>query len=232
MIRHSGGPSQYAQTIRVNRPPASPSLFQLPSYSILVTKRVFDVALTLLIAPLAAAVTLLFAAVLAVELRGNPFYVQERIGLRGRSFRMWKLRTMYHARPGEEDVYVVDDFKTFVFHPPGKEHPRLSRWGARARKLSVDELPNLVNVLLGEMSLVGPRPEIPTIVRQYPPHYHRRHDVLPGITGMAQAAGRSDLTYDETLTYDLRYVDHHSVLTDLHIIWRTAVIVLSRSGAR
>lgn len=195
-------------------------------------KRVFDVTLTLLFAPLAAAITLIFALVLAIDLRGSPFYVQERIGLRGRPFRMYKLRTMYHPGPGEGDRYVVDDFKTFIFHPPGTEHPRLSRWGARARKFSIDELPNLVNVFLGDMSLVGPRPEIPEIVRQYPEHYHRRHDVLPGITGLAQACGRSDLTYDETLTYDLQYVDDHSVLADLHILWRTAAVVLSGSGAR
>lgn len=195
-------------------------------------KRVLDVTLTLLIAPIAAAITLVFAVILAFDLRGNPFYVQERIGLRGRPFRMYKLRTMHHPAPGEHDRYIVDDFKTFIFHPPGMEHPRLSRWGATARKLSIDELPNLVNVFLGDMSLVGPRPEIPEIVRQYPEHYHRRHDVLPGITGLAQACGRSDLTYDETLTYDLQYVDDHSVLTDLQILWRTAAVVLSGSGAR
>src|SRR5690606_13819853 len=99
------------------------------------------------------------------------------------------------------------DFKTFIFSPPGEAHPRLTRWGSIARKLSIDELPNLINVIRGEMSLVGPRPEIPEIVAQYPEHYHRRHKVRPGITGLAQANGRADLTYDETLNYDLAYVD-------------------------
>ena len=122
--------------------------------------------------------------------------------------------------------------KTYVFSPPGEREPRLTRWGAFARKTSVDELPNLVNVLKGEMSLVDPRPELPEIVAQYPAAYHRRHDVLPGITGLAQASGRSDLTYDEIVTYDLRYVDRHSVMTDIHILWRTFSQALAGKGAR
>jgi len=197
-----------------------------------VGKRLFDVYVTLLIAPAAVVVVAVFAAVLAAELRGSPFFVQERIGYRGRPFRMFKLRTMRHAAPGEGDRYVIEDFSTFVFSPPGHVHPRLTRFGAVARKFSIDEVPNLLNVLKGEMSLVGPRPELPEIVAQYPGHYHRRHQVLPGITGLAQASGRSDLTYDETLTYDLAYVEHHSVLTDIHILWRTAAVVLTGAGAR
>lgn len=197
-----------------------------------MAKRLFDIYVTLLAAPLALLVTALFAVILAVELRGNPFFVQQRIGYHGRPFSMYKLRTMHHAPPGGGDRYVIDDFSTFVFSPPGAVHPRLTRWGAIARKLSIDELPNLLNVLKGEMSLVGPRPELPEIVEQYPSRYHRRHAVLPGITGLAQASGRSDLTYDETLTYDLDYVEHHSVLTDIHILWRTAAVVLTGAGAR
>ena len=107
-----------------------------------------------------------------------------------------------------------------------------TRCGAFARSKSIDELPNLWNVLKGEMSIVGPRPEIPEIVLQYPERYHRRHDVLPGIAGLAQLNGRSDLTYDEIATYDLEYVAQHSMLTDLQILWRTAGIVLRGSGAR
>lgn len=197
-----------------------------------VAKRVFDVTLTLLAAPFAAIAVGAMAGVLAWELRGNPFFVQERVGKGGKPFRMYKLRTMRHAPPGQSERYDVEDFTTFVFSPPGQVHPRLTRWGAFARKLSIDELPNLVNVFKGEMSLVGPRPEIPEIVAQYPAHYHRRHEVLPGIAGLAQVNGRSDLTYDETLSYDLNYVDHHSVLADIHILWRTAAVVFTGAGAR
>ena len=195
-------------------------------------KRVFDVGLTVVTAPLWVPLLVVTAVILAVELRGNPFFVQQRIGLHGRPFRMYKLRTMRHARPGEEDHYEVQDFSSFVFAPPDRPNPRITRVGAFARKTSLDELPNLLNVLKGEMSLVGPRPEIPEIVAQYPPEYHRRHDVLPGIAGLAQVNGRSDLTYDETATYDLAYVDNHSVLTDIHILVKTALSVARGSGAR
>jgi lipopolysaccharide/colanic/teichoic acid biosynthesis glycosyltransferase len=191
-----------------------------------------DVFLTLLTAPIWIPAMLVMAVALAIELRGNPFFVQERVGLHGRLFRMLKLRTMRHPKPGEEDRYVVGDFSQFVFAPTDKPNPRVTRLGGFARKTSLDEVPNLFNVLKGEMSLVGPRPEIPEIVAQYPPEYHKRHDVLPGIAGKAQVNGRSDLTYDETVTYDLDYVQHHSVLTDLGILLKTAVTVVRGSGAR
>ena len=191
-----------------------------------------DVGITLLTAPIWVPIMLIAAAILAFELRGNPVFIQERVGLRGKPFRMLKLRTMRHPKPGEEDHYPVGDFSEFVFAPTDRPNPRITRFGALARKASLDELPNLFNVLKGEMSLVGPRPEIREIVAQYPPEYHRRHEVLPGIAGLAQMNGRSDLTYDETVTYDLDYVDHHSVLTDFKILWGTALGVLRGSGAR
>jgi lipopolysaccharide/colanic/teichoic acid biosynthesis glycosyltransferase len=197
-----------------------------------MAKRAFDVTLMLLAAPFALVVGGAFALVLAFELRGNPFFVQQRIGLHGRPFAMYKLRTMKHAKPGDEKDRQVQDWSAFVFTPEGEPDPRITRFGAIARKTSIDELPNLLNVLKGEMSLVGPRPEIPEIVRQYPPEYHRRHDVLPGIAGLAQVSGRSDLTYDEIVNYDLAYVDRHSLMTDLSILWRTFRVVLEGSGAR
>jgi lipopolysaccharide/colanic/teichoic acid biosynthesis glycosyltransferase len=197
-----------------------------------VGKRLFDVTLVLVTAPVWVPIMLLAALLLAIDLGGNPFFLQQRIGLHGRPFTMYKLRTMRHARPGKEDRYVIDDFRTFVFSPPDKPNPRITRLGAFFRKTSIDELPNLINVLKGEMSLVGPRPEIPEIVAQYPAHYHRRHDVLPGIAGLAQLNGRSDLTYDETITYDLAYVDNHSLRGDIAILLKTLLAVLKGSGAR
>lgn len=197
-----------------------------------MAKRAFDILVTLLISPVALIVGGVFAVILAVDLRGSPFFVQRRVGKGGRLFPMYKLRTMRHARAGEVKPYVIEDWKTYVFSPPGERDPRLTRWGELARKLSADEIPNLVNVLRGDMSLVGPRPEIPEIVRQYPPEYHRRHTVAPGIAGLAQVHGRSDLPYDAIMQYDLAYVDSHSVLTDVQILLKTAAIVVTRSGAR
>ena len=195
-------------------------------------KRVFDVAVVLLVAPVAAAVAGGMAVALAADFRGNPFFVQERTGLGERTFRMYKLRTMRHAGPGETRSYEIDDWDTYVFSPEGVADPRLTRLGAFARKTSIDELPNLVNVFLGDMSLVGPRPELPEIVRQYPPGYRRRHDVRPGIAGLAQANGRSDLAYDAIMQYDLAYVDQRSFWFDLRILWKTVVAVTAGVGAR
>lgn len=191
-----------------------------------------DVGLTLLVAPVAMVVVAIFAAVLAVELHGNPFFVQTRVGLHGRPFRMYKLRTMRHARSGEEKKYAIEDWNAFVFSPAGEVDPRITRWGAIARKTSIDELPNLLNVLKGEMSIVGPRPEIPEIVAQYPEGYQRRHDVRPGIAGLAQVMGRSDLAYDDIMRYDLKYVDNHSLSGDAIILVKTALQVVTGSGAR
>jgi lipopolysaccharide/colanic/teichoic acid biosynthesis glycosyltransferase len=195
-------------------------------------KRAFDIVVTLLVAPFALAVTAVMAVVLAFDLPGNPIFVQTRIGLHGKPFSMYKLRTMRHLEPGQTEQHTVDDFNSYVFTPAGYRDPRITRWGAFARKTSIDELPNLVNVLKGDMSLVGPRPELPEIVAQYPGAYHSRHSVRPGIAGLAQVNGRSDLTYEEIATYDLAYVERHSVLSDIHILWRTVVVVLKGAGAR
>jgi lipopolysaccharide/colanic/teichoic acid biosynthesis glycosyltransferase len=147
-----------------------------------VGKRAFDIVAALVAVPFALLTCVVMGAILALELRGNPIFVQERIGKEGKPFRLYKLRTMRHPRPGELTPYIVDDWSTYVFSPSGVKEPRLTRWGAFARKTSLDELPNLINVLKGDMSIVGPRPEIPELVAQYPAEYHRRHAVKPGIT--------------------------------------------------
>ena len=195
-------------------------------------KNLFDTVVTVTVAPFALIVVGVMAAILAVELRGNPFFLQTRIGKHGKPFTMYKLRTMRHAAAGEQPGYAISDWRTYIFSPAGQRDPRITRWGEFARKTSIDELPQLLNVFKGEMSIVGPRPELPEIVAQYPQEYHRRHDVLPGIAGLAQVSGRSDLAYDDIVGYDLAYVDSHSVLTDLHILWKTFWLVVSRRGAR
>jgi lipopolysaccharide/colanic/teichoic acid biosynthesis glycosyltransferase len=197
-----------------------------------VPKRIFDVLVTIAIAPFALVICGVMAVILAFDLPGNPFFTQQRIGLHGKPFIMYKLRTMRHSKPGEEPPRLIDDWQTFVFAPGGRPDPRITRWGAFARRTSIDELPNLINVLKGEMSLVGPRPELPEIVAQYPDAYKQRHDVLPGIAGLAQVNGRSDLTYAEITSYDLQYVREHSFRSDLQILWKTAMAVLRGSGAR
>lgn len=173
----------------------------------------------------------LIALAIKIDSRGPIIYSQTRVGLKGRRFTMYKYRSMSHEghKPYETPKLEPIHFKTFVFTTPMS---RLTRVGRFLRATSLDELPNFWNVLRGDMSVVGPRPEIPELVEQYPPEYHRRHDVKPGITGLAQINGRADLSYDETMSYDIEYVNHHSFTGDLAIIGRTITAVLTRKGAR
>ncbi|HWQ28919.1 MAG TPA: sugar transferase [Dehalococcoidia bacterium] len=201
-----------------------------------IASRVMDVVVSAVglvaLAPLFA----LIAIAIKLESRGPVIFKQTRIGYKGKPFTFYKFRTMRHdpspdraVANMDDEALKVDDFHTYMFYPP---EDRVTRVGRFLRRTSLDELPNLFNVLKGDMSLVGPRPEVPRLVEQYPPEYHRRHDVRPGITGLAQVNGRGDLTYHETIVYDLDYVNNHSFLRDLAILARTVPTVLRRRGAR
>ena len=171
------------------------------------------------------------AAAIRLDSSGPVIFSQKRVGYKGRKFTFYKYRTMSHEghRPYETQKLEPVHFKTFVFVTPTS---RLTRVGRFLRATSLDELPNFWNVLRGDMRIVGPRPEIPELVEQYPPEYHRRHDVKPGITGLAQVSGRADLTYEETMNYDLDYVNNHSLARDLAILAKTVPVVIARKGAR
>jgi lipopolysaccharide/colanic/teichoic acid biosynthesis glycosyltransferase len=176
-----------------------------------------------LIAALALAVlspVLLIAAV-AIRLgsRGPVLYRQRRVGRGGREFKMLKLRTMV---AGSDPVGVG----TVV----GRDDPRVTAAGRFLRRTSLDEVPNLVNVLRGEMAVVGPRPTIPAQVEAYTPHQRRRHEVLPGITGWAQVQGRAGIPWEERIELDVWYVDHRSLALDLRILVRTAWLVVTGRG--
>ena len=163
---------------------------------------------------------------------GPALFKQERIGLRGRTFTMMKFRTMTdNAHKVWAPPQRVNDFSTFVFHSiwPDK---RVTPLGRIMRRASLDELPQLFNIFRGDMRLVGPRPDEPYLVEQYRPEFHHRHDVKPGLTGLAQVSGRSDLTYSQMMAYDLNYVDHHPFARDLAILARTLSVVLRKEGAR
>lgn len=171
----------------------------------------------------------LLALLIRLESPGSPIFTQQRVGLRGRPFTIYKFRSMRRDAPAA--AVHVDDFSSFVFTPQGHD-PRRTRLGGVVRRTSFDEAPQLLNVLRGQMTIVGPRPEIPDVVAQYPPSYHRRHDVLPGITGLAQIHGRSDLPYACVMAWDLAYVRHRTDALDAAILLRTALPVLTGEGAR
>jgi lipopolysaccharide/colanic/teichoic acid biosynthesis glycosyltransferase len=129
-------------------------------------------------------------------------------------------------KPKLEDI---SELNNFVFQD--KHDPRVTRSGRFLRKTSLDELPQLINILIGNMSLVGPRPEIPDIAEMYTPEQRLRLNVLPGVTGLAQINGRSELTLGETMTFDLNYVRSWSLWLDLRILWKTIFVVFSGEGA-
>jgi lipopolysaccharide/colanic/teichoic acid biosynthesis glycosyltransferase len=173
---------------------------------------------------------LLLAALIKLDSAGPPIFRQTRIGYRGRPFTLYKFRTMVVGAEGQQPE--VHDFRTHKFEqlkPSGRD-PRVTRLGWILRRTSLDELPQLLNVVKGDMSLVGPRPELPKVVDKFPPAYHLRHETKPGLTGLAQVNGLADVTYHEKVMYDLEYVKRQSSSLDLAILLRTVRVVLSGKG--
>jgi lipopolysaccharide/colanic/teichoic acid biosynthesis glycosyltransferase len=181
--------------------------------------RTFDI----LTAAIALVILSPFLAIAAIAIklgsRGPVFYRQRRVGLDDREFEMLKLRTMVQ---GSDPVGVG----TIV----SRRDPRVTGAGRFLRRTSLDEVPNLINVLRGEMAIVGPRPTIPAQVDDYTPRQRRRHEVLPGITGWAQVQGRAGIPWGERIELDLWYVEHRSAALDLRILLKTASLVLSGQG--
>jgi lipopolysaccharide/colanic/teichoic acid biosynthesis glycosyltransferase len=182
------------------------------------------VALLVMFSP----ILLTVLAVLTVTTRGRPIFSQQRVGLCGRRFRMWKFRTMrldadklQHLVQNEKDGPI---FKNRV-------DPRITKIGRMLRKTSIDELPQLVNVLLGDMSLVGPRPPVPNEVAKYKSWQKRRLSVKPGLTCKWQISGRSDVGFEDWVRMDLWYVQHQDLRTDLELLVRTPLKVISGEGA-
>lgn len=194
-----------------------------------LVKSAFDrVAAVLLLAMLAP---LFLAIVIAVHSDGGPaFYRQERVGANGRRFRMVKFRSMcVDADHRLVELTATSDGAGPMFKM--RNDPRITRVGAVLRRLSFDELPQLFNVLTGSMSLIGPRPPLPSEVEVYGPDAQRRLLVRPGMTGLWQVSGRSDLSWEETVRLDLRYVENWSIALDASILWKTVGAVVRSRGA-
>jgi exopolysaccharide biosynthesis polyprenyl glycosylphosphotransferase len=175
---------------------------------------------------------LLIGLALAVRLtsRGPAIFTQTRVGRDGKPFTMYKFRSMYvDAEARLAELNHLNEGGGLLFKM--RADPRITKVGRFLRKWSLDELPQLFNVLNGNMSLVGPRPPLPREVAQYEKDVHRRLMVKPGLTGLWQISGRSDLEWDESVRLDLRYVENWSLAMDFVILWRTAFAVLRREGA-
>jgi lipopolysaccharide/colanic/teichoic acid biosynthesis glycosyltransferase len=182
-------------------------------------RRLFDILASA--AALSLSSPVLLAAIVAIKLesRGPAIYRQRRSGLRGAPFEMLKLRTMVDGAEHVGAGLAVNAGDS-----------RITRVGALLRRSSLDELPNLVNVLRGEMSLIGPRPTLPAQVAQYTARQRERLAVKPGITGWAQVNGRASLPWSERIELDLYYVEHRSLALDLQILLRTPALVLGGGG--
>jgi sugar transferase EpsL len=181
-----------------------------------LTKRAFDILVTLLALVLLSPVFLVVAILIAIKLGRPVLFHQDRPGMKGVIFKLVKFRSMTNATDDEGKLLSNAE--------------RLTGFGIKLRALSLDELPTLLNVLRGQMSIVGPRPLMVAYLPLYNKEQARRHDVKPGITGWAQVNGRNAISWDEKFKFDVWYVDNQSFILDLKIIWMTAGKVLKREG--
>jgi lipopolysaccharide/colanic/teichoic acid biosynthesis glycosyltransferase len=205
-----------------------------------IAKRVMDIVLCLLILPVALPIMVVCALAIYFDSPGPVVFVQERIGRGGRLFRMYKFRTLIC---GSDDSNCRAFMQAFVrgqldcgdedeeiFKP--MRGPQITRAGRILRKTSADELPQIINVLRGEMSWVGPRPNVPCEVEVYRPWHHERLELLPGITGLAQVRGRSRIKFDTIVNYDIEYLEKQSLMLDLKILWWTLFALINNCGAK
>ncbi len=198
--------------------------------SLLTIKRIFDVLLSAAGLLLSAPIILLVALPLVIESKGPLFFSQTRVGLNGRTFRIFKLRSMYvDAEARKAELLDRNEMSGPMFKM--KDDPRITKVGRFIRKTSIDELPQLFNVLRGDMSLVGPRPPLMEEFSEYASRDKRRLSMRPGITGIWQVSGRNEVPdFDEVVRMDLQYIDNWSLMLDVKILMKTIGVVLSLSG--
>ena len=184
-------------------------------------KRFYDVALSLFALIVLSPLLLILTVVGAIAMKGNPFFVQLRPGKKGKDgqekiFKLIKFRTMSNAK--DKNGNLLPDDK------------RLNKYGKTIRSLSLDELPELFNILKGDMSIVGPRPLLVRYLERYTPEQRRRHEVRPGFTGLAQIHGRNAISWEERFEWDVRYVEQVSLFVDIKTIFITFLKVIKREG--
>jgi lipopolysaccharide/colanic/teichoic acid biosynthesis glycosyltransferase len=204
-----------------------------------LAKRILDIGLCLLALPFILPLIALISLLVVLDSPGPAMFVQERTGRGGRRFRMYKFRTMQwklddSAHRAFMRAFVHGEIGTGaddrVVYKPFNES-QVTRLGRILRRTSLDELPQVLNVFKGEMSLVGPRPNVPWEVEAYKEWHKERLNALPGITGLAQVNGRSCISFDRIVEYDIEYIENQSLLMDIKILWWTVSSVLLGKGA-
>ena len=194
-----------------------------------LVKRALDIAVSITALLLATPLVILTALAITLSSPGPVLYVDRRVGRHGRLFRMYKFRSMY--RDAERRRDALRDSNEVTGPVKMRADPRITPVGRLLRKLSIDELPQLLNVLFGHMSLVGPRPPLPSEYRTYTPRQRRRLSVRPGLTCTWQVSGRSNIPFDQWIDMDLDYIDNWTFCRDLILLVRTIPAVISGRGA-
>jgi len=196
----------------------------------LYIKNILEKILAIILILFTAPIILLFGFLIKITSRGPILFKQERVGLHGRSFFQYKLRSMViNAESLKADLAHLNEQSGPVFKI--KEDPRLTRIGKFIRKFSIDELPQLFNVVMGDMNLIGPRPPVPQEVKQYTTKQMRRLSMKPGITGLWQVSGRNDLKeFEDWVKLDLEYIDSWNLVLDFKIALKTVFVVISGTG--
>ena len=198
-------------------------------------KRAFDIVFSLGVLAVLLVPSLLLCLAIRLESPGNPIYSQKRVGRIGRNgevetFDMYKFRSMHKDADARlADLKDLNEADGPLFKI--KDDPRVTRIGRFIRRHSIDELPQFVNCLIGQLSCVGPRPPLPNEVAQYDERAMRRLSVKPGLTGYWQVSGRSDTSFDDMVDLDLKYIEERGVLTDLKVIFKTVAVVFTGKGA-
>jgi lipopolysaccharide/colanic/teichoic acid biosynthesis glycosyltransferase len=218
------------------------SHFKLTYNQFKLIKRIFDLTICFLLLPVLFIPMALISILIVLDSSGSPIFVQERVGYGGRRFKMYKFRTMRNNKNDSQhrafmQSYVAgkvtdetgQDQRVAKFKPIQQKD--LTQLGRLLRKTSLDELPQIFNVINGEMSLIGPRPNVPWEVEAYKPWHYDRLEAMPGITGLAQVMGRSDISFDNIARYDIQYVKNQAIHIDLWIVWRTMKAILKGVGA-
>ncbi|MCK8634341.1 sugar transferase [Apilactobacillus kunkeei] len=191
----------------------------------LTVKRLFDIAASLFALLITLPLILVVSLCIYLDDRGPIFYTQERIGKDGKPFRIYKFRSMcQNADAKKKELTEQNEVNGAMFKM--SNDPRVTRVGCFIRRHSIDELPQLINVLLGNMTVVGPRPPLPEEVNQYSKHDKERLKVKPGCTGLWQVSGRNSLDFDEMVELDINYIEHASLLLDMKICFKTIWIMI------
>jgi lipopolysaccharide/colanic/teichoic acid biosynthesis glycosyltransferase len=201
-----------------------------PRTRVEAAQRFCDVLLASILLLLLLPVFLVIALLIRCDSPGQPLFMQTRVGRRGREFNFFKFRSMYQDAEARRAALEQNNERSGpVFKM--QDDPRITRVGRFLRRASLDELPQLLNVLRGEMSLVGPRPALPHEVARYSDAEIRRLEVMPGLTGLWQVSGRADLSFEESIALDLRYIQEYSLTLYVQILLRTLPAVLRAKGA-